>query len=167
MEAMGLSRPHAVSEGPVADLIGEAAAGIEKDEARDRQSRRRGTERQIRRHRNQWVLATVLLAACVLLTAHTISHLGAPVSSRAPIADPQTWLQVGLGVAMDEVEAAREATGEYPRQLEFLVGMEEDGWSYTRVGPTRYLLSWSVDGWIVTYDSETEATVTRAVREPS
>jgi len=131
------------------DLVDEALTAIVEETARDQVAVQRASRR-----RSRWPAAIVLVSCCVLLTAYTAGHLLYDSEAPPPISrDPRHVMLLAVEVAAEEAQGVHAESGAYPEQLEFLEGLEEDGWSYERPEPGRFRVSWTQSAWTVTYDS--------------
>jgi len=110
------------------------------------------TKRRKRRGQRQWVMPTafVLSLAFVGLTVWNVSHVlsGPPRPKPTPFQVKQTLY---LGVM--RIEAYKRVHGVTPETLSDAGLPDGAGYTYTRVDPTRYVLSFSANGPNLEYTS--------------
>jgi len=131
-------------------LITHAAAEILAQDSRE--AALLATRQQPRTSPRQIALAVATLALALALTLINARRL-APAASASPPAPSAAQMETGIKLAIGEAEETFADTGAFPERLEIVDELQE-GWSYERLSPQRFRVSWSTPDRTAMYDSE-------------
>ena len=141
------------------DLVGAAMQGVADEAAQCAERSRRDAAQRDRRHRRNRVAAAILLPLSVALTVLNLSgvlRLAFDLPSRPASETRLAQLRL-LSDAVEDLELFYQQTGRYPERPAFIgpdgPGAEDEPFSYQRSGLDRYVLSVTVDGLVMTFDS--------------
>lgn len=148
-------------------LVDGAMEEIARESTQEADFHEQEAERRQKRARRKRLAAAILLPLLVLLTALNLSGYGlftldAP-TARSPSEVQDISLQL-LSDAVDELEVLYAETGRYPARPALLgpegaEDADDQPFSYELLGPNRYILSVSVDGQTLTFDSRDDPDV--------
>lgn len=147
-------------------LVGETMSGIAGEVAERTAAERREARRRARRAARERLTALVLLPVCLLLTALNMAGVGrfrpwVPSSSSA--AEARAAATLLLSDAVDELELYFEENGRYATVPGFVGPDGPDGedepFTYALRGTDRYVLTVTVRGETVSFDSREDPNV--------
>jgi hypothetical protein len=153
-------------------LVGEAIGGIADEAAQKAAREREEAEARERKDRRNRIVAAVLLPVCIVLTALNLFGLLAP-SPEPPArtaGDTRLAQLELLSDAVDEIDFYHRENGRYPTDPGFFGPDGPDGedepFAYELMGSDRYVVSVTVDGLTMSFDSREDAdAVFREVRD--
>jgi len=147
------------------ELVGESMSDIAEERARASADGRRDAERRAARAARRRMVAMVLVPACLLLTALNLSGLDWTGTAAAPATLTEEEARAAamqlLSDAAEELQVYRQENGSYP-QVPGFIGPdgpegEDEPFHYELLGPRRYVVSVTVEGATVSFDSRDNA----------